>query len=96
MSRQDWRTPPWLFKLLNEKFGFFMLDAAATGDNSLCNVFLDKEFDGLVQNWMDPTFCNPPFKNFGHWMEKAWLEWSERKVRSVLVGPTGCSQAWFL
>ena len=92
MSRQDWRTPPWLFNLLDSRFGPFKLDAAATADNALCVEFSS---DGLNDDWVSPTFCNPPFKRFGDWVKKAHTEYIRRDVKSCLLGPTACSQAWF-
>jgi len=77
-GNQEWRTPPWLFqyleKLLNRKF---VLDAAATPENTLCDAFYTKKENGLKQDWItevrrletelgiDPgkgaVFVNPPF-----------------------------------
>jgi phage N-6-adenine-methyltransferase len=92
MSRQDWRTPPWLFKLLSKRYGPFAMDAAAAEENTLCSFF---STDGLNDPWINPTFCNPPFKNFGDWVKKAHSEFFDRGVRSCLIGPVGCSQSWF-
>jgi phage N-6-adenine-methyltransferase len=92
VSRQDWRTPPWLFAMLDRMYGPFAMDAAASEENTLCSFF---STDGLNDPWLNPTFCNPPFRNFGDWMRKAHSEFSCRRVRSCLIGPVGCSQSWF-
>lgn len=52
-----WETPQKLFNELNEEFGF-VIDVAATANNSKCAIFLE---DGLAENWDSPAFCNPPF-----------------------------------
>lgn len=98
-GRQDWRTPPWLFEILSERFGPYKLDAAASKENSLCGEsYYDGALqggDGLNQPWIDPTFCNPPFNRAGDWAAKAHHEWSQRNVKSTLILPAGCSQRWF-
>ncbi|GAF81494.1 unnamed protein product [marine sediment metagenome] len=94
-NRQNWRTPQWLFDALNERFGPFVLDAAASKENALCKRYHDGvRSDGLSNSWMDRTFCNPPFSHAGDWVEKAWGE-RTAMCRSVLLLPVGCSQAWF-
>lgn len=95
-SDQDRRTPGWLYRacchlLLIDDFA---LDAFASADNALCVNYLDVSVDGLRQPWVDPTFVNPPFKLLRQVVVKAIQE-SRRGVRSVLIGPAGCSQGWF-
>lgn len=68
------------------------MDAAATGENALCEKF---STDGLNDQWMSPTFCNPPFKRFGDWVEKAHSELVDNGVASCIIGPSACSQSWF-
>ena len=42
-----------------------------------------------------PTFANPPFRLLGQVVGKAVAEWrGRRRVRTVLLGPVGCSQRW--
>lgn len=95
-SDQNRRTPPWLFKLLQRTLGVkFRLDAAASKSNALCRRFYDERQDGLSQPWRWPTFCNPPHKHFGRWVAWGHRQATEHKVPVCLVGPAGCSQAWF-
>lgn len=94
-GNQEMRTPPWLFEMLNYRYGPFQLDAAADKKNALCKHFWTEKEDGLEQPWMDGTFCNPPFAQMGRWMRKGHLEWADHKRRSCVVGLAGCSQEWF-
>lgn len=95
--RQARRTPRWLFDLLDRRYGPFRLDAAASRHNRMCDAYHgpDRGSDGLIDPWADVTFCNPPFRDTGAWVRKACTEFDERGIRSVLVLPVGCSQAWF-
>jgi phage N-6-adenine-methyltransferase len=95
MSNQNMRTPKWLFDLLNELYGPFTLDAAASPHNALCDNFYTEKDNGLIINWSYATFCNPPFRNFKDWIAHAWVEWNLYDKSSCLIGPTGCSQKWF-
>lgn len=94
-GNQKMRTPPWLFKLLNDRYGPFELDVAADKKNTLCRRFWDARANGLVQPWLRVTYCNPPFAEMGVWMRKAHLEWLHHRVKSCVVGLAGCSQSWF-
>lgn len=53
-KREDWRTPPWLFEMLDDEFGGFELDAAAQSKNALCPRFIAPRTDGLHVDWRDP------------------------------------------
>jgi len=48
--RDDWETPPWLFKQLDDEF-HFTLDAAANDENHKCRKYFTPKDDSLVQNW---------------------------------------------
>lgn len=94
-GRQNWRTPKWLFDRLTAEFGPFVLDAAASAENALCDLYYDVEQDGLVRPWRNTTFCNPPFAQVGDWVAKAAHEATVRMVSSVVLVPAVCSQAWW-
>lgn len=95
-SEQGHRTPPWLFQLCQRLVGQpFALDAFADAESALCAKWYGEADDGLVQTWKDATFANPPFRLMGQVVRKAVAEWrGRRRVRTVLLGPVGCSQRW--
>lgn len=49
-EKQDWCTPQQFFDELDAEF-HFVLDAAATHQNSKCKRCFTPEDDGLIQNW---------------------------------------------
>lgn len=91
---QERRTPRWLFDFLSDRFGPFLLDAYAEKHNRMCDLWLSAEEDGHTADWTDVTFANPPFEDMAPVLVQA-LRQATRGVRSVVLGPVGCSQAWY-
>ena len=50
-DKNNFRTPEAVFRSLDEKFGPFTLDAAASKENALTEKFYDKEVNSLEQDW---------------------------------------------
>lgn len=76
----EWETPPWLFRKLNEEF-HFDLDAAASESNRKCEKFLSIDRDGLIRTWTvggtighTHVFLNPPHSLLDEFMRKAFHE----------------------
>lgn len=72
-GKDDWETPPDLFRKWNCEF-HFTLDACATESNAKCKRFYTPEQNGLNQDWQGETvWCNPPYspKKPG---QAAWIE----------------------
>ena len=91
---QTRRTPLWLFKQLDAAFGPFVLDAFAEPHNALCGRFYTREQDGCVQPWADVTFANPEFEDMAQPLDQA-VKQANVGRRSCIIGPVGCSQAWY-
>ncbi|KKN71058.1 hypothetical protein LCGC14_0424750 [marine sediment metagenome] len=92
---QNRRTPPWLFEALQDYFQIkFRLDAAASKRDALCKAFWTKKENGLIQPWINWTFCNMEFKDTTLWVQKAWYEAMFSANHSILLVPTGCTQEW--
>lgn len=85
--RQHHRTPKEIFLPLHDCFGF-TLDGAATKEHALlprfCGEGSDISTDGLKCSWAgEKIFINPPFKQLGDWIRKAYME--TRKLCDVAV-----------
>lgn len=50
--------------------------------------------DGLKREWIDPTYCNPPYSNPKPWVEKAIQE-SQRGIRVVMLLRHDSSTEWW-
>jgi len=92
-ARQEWRTPKYLFDVLNNEFSF-TIDAAANDDNHLLPRYWTKEQDALSQNWSgERIFCNPPYSKLGAWVEKAYR--SDHEI-AVLLLPVRTDTDWWV
>lgn len=91
----EWHTPKWLFKQLNKEF-HFVLDAAATKENTLCKKFFSKENSALNNPWPKGkwTFCNPPYSLCAEFAAKALSEMRGGSW-SVLLVPARVETRWF-
>ena len=72
-SKDEWETPPELFKRLNEVHNF-TLDAAASKGNSLCESFFTIEDNALEKKWRGIVFMNPPYSKLADFCRKAYNE----------------------
>ncbi len=85
-KKQDWGTPPHVFRYFDEKYRF-QLDAAARKDNALCERFIGPEEDALSVPWKAQTiWLNPPYgRNVGKWVEKAYREAQAGRTVGMLI-----------
>lgn len=89
--RQEWGTPEWLFRPLNEVYPF-TVDAAATCDNTKCVKFWTPKENGLIQSWRQETvWLNPPYSNIQPWVDKAIAEAGE----ICMLLPSRTDTQWF-
>jgi site-specific DNA-methyltransferase (adenine-specific) len=102
-ERDNARTPPSLFKILDDRF-HFDLDAAATKENALCHFYWSEETHGLEQEWHklpgmneDPrVYCNPPYSrgNIDRFIKKGYEE-SLKGATVVMLLPSDTSTRYF-
>lgn len=98
VDSDDFGTPDWLFKALDEEF-IFTIDAAASKDNAKCERFWTKADNALLQSWSgERVFCNPPYSrgNVHAFFTKALIETRSGSCRlAVLLIPTYTERDWF-
>ena len=83
-DRDDWETPPELFKTLHSFYNF-KIDAAASAENAKCETYFTKEDNGLLQDWNKTTWCNPPYgREVALWIQKGCEE-SEKHNSTVVM-----------
>jgi len=92
-SKDEWRTPPELFNLLDHEF-HFDLDVAATPQNAHCTDFYTEEDNALKQPWgyfgdydnrKTAIFCNPPFSLTGKFLVKGRQEVAQNEIICVFL-----------
>lgn len=95
-EKQDWCTPQQFFDELDAEF-HFVLDAAATHQNSKCKRCFTPEDDGLIQNWDmgGAVYCNPPYgKEISLWVKKAYEE-AQKGTTIVMLIPARTDTKYF-
>ena len=92
----EWETPLDFYRALDAEFGF-VLDAAASSDNALCQHFYTAGMDGLRFEWRwhnGPVWVNPPYgTQIGKWVAKAAEE--GRYVPVVMLIPARTETAYW-
>lgn len=75
-SKDEWRTPQWLFDRCVQEFGPMQVDAAASSKNHLCPSFFSEEHSGLTATakWAGNVWCNPPYSMLRQFVSKALNE----------------------
>lgn len=93
-SRDEWRTPPWLFRWCAHRFPF-AIDLAASAKNALLPLYFTRGMDALSIDWLDfaqsqgvapVAWLNPPYSDITPWMQKA-IEQAKRGFTTVLLVP---------
>lgn len=92
-NSDEWATPKGLFDEVNKRYRF-ILDAAATKENSLCNIFYTKEANSLEQAWYNSTWCNPPYSQCKEFVKKASEE-HKKGIQVVMLLPARTDTKWF-
>lgn len=99
-DRSVWETPRDLFEELDERYGPFDLDAAASADNAKCDQYLTLEDDALSCEWAGKRiFANPPYgkgNHVGKWMAAVAREMDRGLVDIIVVLiPARTDTVWF-
>lgn len=95
IERDDWETPPALFRLYHEQHRF-TIDVAASHLNRMTPRYFDRETDGLRQSWAgERVWLHPPHASAGEWCAKAARE-AQRGTLVVGLIPARTWQPWFV
>lgn len=100
--RDFWRTPKALFDVYDAQYGF-VLDAAATQVDTLCERFIDPGEDALSVGWAEraqggAVWVNPPYGKAGGgllaWIEKCVVEARRGGPVVALIPPSTGTRYW--
>ncbi|HAC8812684.1 TPA_asm: phage N-6-adenine-methyltransferase [Salmonella enterica] len=94
--RDLWETPDEIVLYLENIYGEYDLDAAATEDNKKCDKFYSKETNCLKRCWgtNKHVWLNPPCSNPDPFIKKA-IEQMEHGNQIDILLPADNSTAWF-
>lgn len=93
-------TPPELFHGLCSYLRIYpTLDVAASDENHMCERWFTEERNGLVQQWREDWFCNPPFNNIEAWVvhahDGAFRDPFGLLIRGFMLLPSRTDTMWF-
>lgn len=100
-ASDEWSTPQDFYRELHSEF-HFVVDAAATPDNTKCVHFYSLLSDALGRPWTGefgtggpvPHWCNPPYSKCREFVAKA-AEERKRGVLTVMLVPSRTDTRWF-
>lgn len=87
--RGEWETPQKVIDKLQEKWGRWELDAAASPTNTTAKKFYTKEINALTQDWSKDAkkvFVNPPFEQAEPFARKA-MNQQAKGVETIMLVP---------
>ncbi|MBM7454522.1 phage N-6-adenine-methyltransferase [Oceanisphaera litoralis] len=103
LTRDQTRTPLWLFDALDREFDF-ALDAAAMPDTALVpDAYLTPAENSLVVPWADQlhpmrsnsnVWLNPPYSDITPWVTKAKAE-RRNGLTTVMLVPMDATAGWW-
>jgi len=88
-GKDDWETPPELFKKLDNEF-HFTLDPCCTKSTAKCAKYYTKKDNGLAHDWQGETvFVNPPYSSSEQdkWVKKCYEESQKPNTTVVALLP---------
>ena len=84
-----------VFGPLNDRFGGFTIDVAASPENTKVERFYHRGDDGLTKSWGgERVWCNPPYSNIAPWVAKANAE-IDALVIVMLLPANRTGQRWW-
>lgn len=90
-----WATPWPLVRQLEEEFGAFELDPAASAENAKAPLYFSEADDGLLRSWAPARcFLNPPFSHVEAWIRKA-VEEARAGALVVALLPVRTDRDWW-
>lgn len=93
-NKQEYATPPELFKVLDDEFRF-TLDVCADEHNKKVSTFYSINDDALTKSWDGICWMNPPYKDMKKWVIKAYQESLKDETIVVCLIPARTNTVWW-
>lgn len=87
-TENDYKTPPELYTRALKYFdkNNFSLDACCSDKHIPAHKhYMLPDNNGLIEEWRNYTWCNPPFDNAKAWVKKAYEENLKGKIIAMLL-----------
>jgi phage N-6-adenine-methyltransferase len=94
-KKPNWKTPKWLFDLLDNQFGFDC-DICADDQNALCDNYFTEKNSCLFADWHYTNFMNPPYgRDIINFVSKAHHQYDMLGNRTIGLLPARTDTKWF-
>ena len=98
-SEVDYRTPRQLFENLQDRYGVFDINVAASQENHLCELWYSEGARNALfeeSPWTGNVRCNPPYDDVGPWVAKAIESINTGEASQVvMLLPARTCTRWF-
>ncbi len=96
-DEDEWTTPVSVFNSLCWYHNLYpKLDVCADSINAKCKVYLTKEDNALLTNWIITTvWCNPPHSKTEEFVKKAQTEWLKHNINILMIVPANAIGAHY-
>ncbi len=97
-NKDTWQTPKEFFSKINAEFNFD-LDACASSENKLCDLFFSAENSALENDWagdgIKSAFINPPYSQTRIFLNRAAQQAKAHNVTVVALVNANTDTVWF-
>lgn len=98
-KHSDYMTPPEMVDYILKRFSpntvEFDLDVCCTEKNIPAKqYFINGVTDGLKEEWAYLNYCNPPYKECGKWIKKAYEEHLKGNTTAMLIPARTETKYW--
>ena len=85
----EWETPQNLFNHLCIKYDIIPeLDVCSKNNNLVFPVCYDGiKIDGLIVDWLEDAWCNPPHSKNEEFVKKAHEQWKKHNINIMMILP---------
>ena len=93
--KSDWETPDFLFRALDDEFGF-TVDVCATWENKKMSYFFSPQQDAFRRDWKGVAYMNPPYsRGIDRWLAKAIKSVVDNQATVVCLVPSRTDTNWW-
>ena len=101
-GRQDYQTPVEILDIIFQELNLIGQYQERFDCDVCCNCanipakhhFIDGITDGLQADWYNLNYCNPPFRDCGKWVAKAYKEFIKGKTTVMLIPARTETKYW--
>ena len=87
-ASDNWKTPKDVYDKLNEEFQFDFDPCPYNENHNITSI------NGLMTDWGNSNFVNPPYSKIADWCKKAYMEYKKGKIVVMLIPSRTDTKYW--